>query len=61
MNNFLNENLVDDLYIFKSSKKIGKYGFNNFKKSIKHFTNGKKTTIFNINLHGDKMFLYNLK
>ena len=61
LNNFLNENLVDDLYIFKSSEKIKKFGSNNFKNSIKRFTYGKKIKIFNVNLHGDKMYLYNLK
>ena len=59
--NFLNNNLVDEFYLFISNKKLGKYGEGSFKKSIKSYFKNKKPLAKKVNLFGDKLFFYRLK
>ena len=58
---FLSNNLVDDFHLFISSNKIGKNGYNNFRKNMNLFLKNKKMTTKNINLLGDKLISYSIK
>ena len=58
---FLSNNLVDDLHLFMSNNKIGKYGNNSFKKNMNLFLKNKKFSTKNINLFGDKLISYSIK
>ena len=58
---FLSNNLVDDFHLFISNNKIGKNGYNSFKKNMSLFLKNKKNTSKNINLFGDKLISYNIK
>ena len=59
--NFLNENLVDDLKLFISSKNLGKNGSGNIKNHLKLFLGNKKNIIEKINLFGDTLKFYRMK
>lgn len=59
--NFLNNNLVDDLKLFISNKKIGLNGMNNVKKRLNLLLKGKKFTKEKVNLFGDKLISYSIK
>tara|TARA_Y100000590_G_scaffold240719_1_gene270720 strand:- start:9511 stop:10611 length:1101 start_codon:yes stop_codon:yes gene_type:complete len=59
--NFLKNKLIDDLYIFISSKKIGKNGKLNFKFKINNYLKNKKFIHENVNLFGDKLLFYKIK
>ena len=58
---FLSNNLVDDFHLFVSNNKIGKNGYNSFKKNMNLFLKNKKNTTKNINLFGDKLISYCIK
>ena len=60
-NNFINKNLVDDLKLFISNKKLGKYGKSKVTKYLKSLFRNNKYTIEKINLFGDKLITYKLK
>ncbi len=54
LNKLLIERLISNIYMFKSSNKLGNYGFNNVSSSqIKKI---KLTNRINVNLNGDKLF-----
>ncbi len=59
--NFLKNRLINDLYIFVSNKKIGKNGYNSFKKYMKKNLNNKSKQKQRVNLFGDQMLLYRMK
>ena len=61
MTNFLNNNLVDDMLLFVSTKNIGKNGANSFKKNMSLFLKNKKFITKKINLFGDKLISYTIK
>ena len=58
---FLTNNLIDDLHMFISGKKIGKMGHNSYKKIIKLFLDKHVPTYQNVNLHEDKLITYKIK
>ena len=58
---FLKERLIDEFFLFISNKKIFKNGANNFGKSFKSFIKDKEKIDKQVNLFGDKLFLYRLK
>ena len=53
LNNLLKKKLIQEIYIFKSSKKLGKNGKNN--DTIEHLKK-KFAKLLTINLNGDKLF-----
>jgi diaminohydroxyphosphoribosylaminopyrimidine deaminase / 5-amino-6-(5-phosphoribosylamino)uracil reductase len=57
LNNFLKEDLIDSLKVFKSNKLIGKYGSNKFKISL----STKKIKVHKVNLFGESLHSYKLK
>ena len=59
--NLLNDNLIDQFYIFRSNKKIKYKGKLNskFLKRLLHLKNKMKKNI-NVNLYNEKLFLYRL-
>ena len=59
--NFLNSNLVDDLQLFISGSKLGKYGNNSFKDNMNLFLKNKKFILRRVNLFGDKLISYRIK
>ena len=59
--NFLYNNLIDDLYIFKSNKNLRRDGKSNIKKDLKLFLKDKKKLTNKVNLFGEKMIIYKLK
>ncbi len=59
--NFLNENLVDDLNLFISNKKLNKNGSGSLKKYLVPFLKNKKKITIKVNLFGDSLFSYKLK
>jgi len=58
---FLKKNLVNDLKIFVSDKKINKNGLGNIRKYFKLFLKDKKGIVEKINLFGDKLLSYEIK
>ena len=58
---FLSYNLIDDFHLFISSNKIGKNGYNSFKKNMNLFLKKEKISTNNINLFGDKLISYSIK
>ena len=58
INSFLKYNLIDNIYIFKSNKKIGKNGSGSFRHKINYYLNKKKAYTESVNLFGDKLHLY---
>ena len=61
MTNFLNKNLVDDLKLFVSDKKLGKNGCGSIRKFFGSFLRNKKKIMEKVNLSGDKLISYNIK
>ena len=60
--NFLKFNLVDDLHLFISNKKIKKDGDAKMYNYYKHFLlKNRKKNLIKVNLLGDKLITYNLK
>ena len=59
--NFLRENLVDEVKLFLSSSKLKKNGENNIRSFIMTYLKTKKHIIENVNLFGDKLISYQLK
>ena len=59
--NFLNENLVNDLKIFISDKKLNKNGKGSIKKYFKTKLKGKKFTTEKVYLFNDKLISYKIK
>ncbi len=59
--NFLDKNLINEFKLFKSNKKLGINGSNNFHKNIKVFFKNKKFVNEKINLFGDKLITYRIK
>ena len=59
--NFLKENLVNDLKIFISNKKLRKNGMCNIKKKLKLFLKGRKSKYEKVNLFGEKLLTYIIK
>ena len=58
---FLYNNLVDDLKVFMSNKKINKNGENSFKNIITIFLKNKKKINEKVNLLGDTLISYKIK
>ena len=58
---FLNKNLIDEFKLFISSKNLGRYGDNNFKKNMRLFLRDTKSTHEKVNLFGDRLISYRLK
>ena len=58
---FLSNNLVDDLKIFISNKKVNKNGKNSFRKIINGLLKNKKKIKDNVNLLGDTLTSYKIK
>ena len=58
--NLLKNNLVNNLYVFMSQKRLGKNGKNSFKRQIKHLKMNKINAL-NVNLYGDKLFRLRIK
>lgn len=58
---FLNNNLIDDLKLFISNKKLGQNGKNNIKKKLNLFTKGKSPIKEKVNLFGDKLLSFSIK
>ena len=58
---FLKKKLINNFELFISSKKIGKAGFNNFKKSMTVYLKNKKNELNCVNLFGDKFLSYKIK
>ena len=59
--NFLKDNLIDDLKLFISSKRLGGNGMNNIKKKLSLFLKSKKPIKEKVNLFGDKLLTYGFK
>lgn len=59
--NFLKLNLVDDLYLFISNKKIKSNGKNNIKNFFKLYLKNKKPENLIVNLFEDKLIKYTIK
>ena len=59
--NFLKANLINEVLIFSSSRKLGTNGSNSFKKKISLFLKKKKGTQEKVNLLGDKLISYRIK
>ena len=57
LNNFLRENLIDDLEVFRSNNLVGKFGNSKFKLNF----NTKKVKINKVNLFGEQLLSYKLK
>lgn len=57
--NFLNDNLIDDFYHFISNKNLEKKGSNNIKSIMKVFL--RKKSKIKVNLFGDNLYIYRLK
>ena len=60
-NSFFHNNLIDDLNLFISNKKIGTNGSNNIKKQLNFFLKNKKSIVEKVNLLGDKLIKYKIK
>ena len=60
-NSFLNENLINDFYLFTSNNKIKNNGLKNFRYTVSNFLRNKKFTNPKVNLFGDKLILYRMK
>jgi len=58
--NFLHNNLVDDLKLFISNKKLEKNGMYNIKKNFKIFLINKKRINEKVNLFGEKLITYKI-
>ncbi len=58
--NLLKNNLVNNVYVFMSQKRLGKNGKNSFKKQISHLKMSKRNEI-KTNLFGDKLFRLQVK
>ena len=58
--NLLKNNLVNNIYVFMSQKKLGKSGKNSFKKQFSNLNIGKNNEL-NVNLLGDKLFRVRIK
>ena len=58
--NLLKSNLVNNIYVFMSQKRLGKRGKNSFKKQLSHLNMNKKNEL-NINLFGDKLYKLRIK
>ena len=52
LNNLIKNRVLHDLYIFKSSKKLGKHGKNN---STSRYLKNIRSKLLNINLNGDNL------
>ena len=59
--NFLNKNLVDDLKLFISDRKLGGSGGGSIRKLFGSFLRNKKKIMEKVNLSGDKLISYKLK
>ena len=53
LNNLIKNKMVHELYIFKSNKKLGKYGKNN---SSSGYLKSIRPKLLTINLNGDNLF-----
>ena len=58
---FLKKNLIDEFKLFISSKNLGRYGNNNFKKNMRLFLIDTKSNHEKVNLFGDRLISYRLK
>ena len=58
--NLLKNNLVNNLYVFMSQKRLGKRGKNSFKKQLSPLKMSKNNEL-NINLFGDKLYKLRIK
>ena len=61
INELLKKKLIDKLYLFYSNKSLNKNGRINVKKKIISFIKNRPFTNENVNLNGDKLFIYRLK
>ena len=59
--NFLKYNLIDDLYLFISNKKINSNGMNSIKKSYNLYMRKKDFIKENVNLFGDSLISFKIK
>ena len=60
INNFLTNNLVDDLNLFISDKNLGMNGQANIKNKLRFFLKNKKKINEKVNLFGDKLINYKI-
>ena len=58
--NLLKNNLVNNIYVFMSQKKLGNNGKNSFKSQISHLKINKKNEL-KVNLFGDNLFRLRIK
>ncbi len=58
---FLIDNLIDELHLFISEKKINKMGKNSFRKISRLFLSKYKAQYQNVNLKGDQLITYKIK
>ena len=61
INELLKKKLIDKLYLFYSNKSLNKNGRINVKKKIISFIKNRPFTNENVNLNGNKLFIYRLK
>ena len=59
-NNFFNENLIDDFYLFKSNYYLGNSGMHKLSSNIKSFLKNKKNYSEKVNLFDDKLVVYRI-
>ena len=60
-NKFLNDNLINDFYLFISKDNIKKNGSKSFRYTINNFFGNKKFINEKVNLFGDKLISYKIK
>ena len=58
---FLNENLIDDFYLFISNNKLKKNGCGSLKRFLVPLLKNKRKNKIKVNLFGDSLISYNLK
>jgi len=58
---FLDQNLIDDFYIFISGKRLGKNGNNSFLKCYNYYLKNKRCSKEKINLFDDSLYIYRIK
>ena len=58
---FLDQNLIDDFYIFISGKRLGKNGNNSFLKCYNNYLKNKRCLKEKINLFDDSLYIYRIK
>lgn len=61
LNNALNSNLIENLYLFKSSQNLKSNGYNNAPKNYLKKINLRKSRKINVYLNNDQLFKINLK